>query len=237
DGTTIIADAGLSGSGRIAAGPTGRSLVGAVDFRVTADAHTTLGRQRRLDTELDRRDARDHADALARAAAAVVLTRRAPVVLTRDVDQEDVRTHPVPVAPIGPGAARRVPGRNGDGAFRILLHAILRRRIPQKHALLGAGLRDAEGGHHATLVFAHPLLLGAGEERSRDQRAHNDEGEDRDRERHTAFIMQDPTHTSPFECSGGWWRLVEVKPPPTFTILHDPPHRAAKSGDYFAAPH
>src|SRR6185312_11757275 len=183
--------------GRIAAGPTGWSLVGAVDFRVTADAYTTLGRQRRLDTELDRRDARDHADALARAATAVVLTRRGPVVLTRDVDQEGVRTHTVPAAAVATRSAWRHGIGDGHRAFRILLHAVLRRRIPHQHALLSAALGDAEGRHHATLVFTHALLLGAGEERSRDQRAHNDEGEDRDRERHTAFIMQDPTHTSP----------------------------------------
>src|SRR2546426_9006094 len=60
--------------------------------RSTLFPYTTLfrsRRKRRMDAEVDRRDAGNHADALARAAAAGDSPGRAGPVATRHIDQEE----------------------------------------------------------------------------------------------------------------------------------------------------
>src|SRR5437016_258295 len=181
-----------------------------------------------MDAEVDRRDAGNHADALARAAAAGDSPGRAGPVATRDIDQEEVRTHPVAVPAVAPGAARRGGIRNLHGVGRILRPPVHRPRIPAQHAFLRAGFGNAERRLDAALVFTDPLLLGPSEERSSDQRPNDDEREDRNCERHAALITQNPTHTVSLEVFWRFWRMVEDrggKPPlpsPTCSNLHQP---------------
>src|SRR6266545_4179518 len=121
-----------------------------------------------MDAEVDRRDARDHADALARAAAAGGQAGLTGPVAARDVDEPDVRAHLIGVAAIRPGPARRLRRSNYHGVGRILGPLVHLVGLPVEHPLLGTRFGHAERCLHSALVLTDPLLLGAGEERSRD---------------------------------------------------------------------
>src|SRR6266550_3496914 len=199
-----IADARLGRAWRVAVRPAIGVLVSAVDVGVTGQVDAALRRQGRMDPEVDWRDARDQADALPRPTAARHGTGGACAVAARDVDEEDVRAELVAEPAVAARAVWRRRIRDGDGVERIQLPLVHRVGYPAHDALLRTRLSDAEGLLYAALVLAYALLLGAGEERSRDQGSDDYEGEDRHCERHTAFVTQDPTHTLLlFECSEG----------------------------------
>ncbi len=153
-----------------------------------------------MDPEVDRREARDQADALPRAAAAGGHARGARLVAPRDVDQEDVGAQLIAVPEVSTRTARRSRRRghrvDGDGVLRIRLPFVHRVGSPAHDPLLRPGLGDTERRLDAALILTDPLLLGAGEKRSGDQRPHDNQGEDRNRERHTALVPQNPFHAS-----------------------------------------
>src|SRR5205823_13411802 len=66
--------------------------------------------------------------------------------------------------------------------------------IPMPDDVVRGSLGHAERALAVARVLAHALLLGPGEERARDQRAHNDQGDDREGERHAALRSEE--HTS-----------------------------------------
>src|SRR5213592_3121249 len=160
-----------------------------------------------MDPEVDWCETGNHPNALARTGAAGERAVGTRPIASCDVDQEDVVPELVAVPAVSPGAARCGPLRahrvDGHGVLRIHVALVHRVGFPANHALLHTRLGGAERRLHAALILAHPLLLGAGEERSGDQRPDNDQGEDRNRERHTALVPQNPFHALSFIGSDG----------------------------------
>ena len=96
---------------------------------------------------------------------------------------------------IGRQGVRRVE-RYLHRVQRVLADPVDRLRIPVPDDLVETGFRRPERLLQAAPVLADALLLRAGEERPGHQRANHDQGEDGQRQRHSAFVLQHPFHTS-----------------------------------------
>src|SRR2546421_4376590 len=186
---------------RVAGRPARRDVIVPADRRVARERIPSPAGERGADVDDQGLDLRQQPDPLPAAAAAPQQRRAAPEarrVLAGDVDQVLLLIEPIDIAGVAPRMARRygvrTHRRDPHRVERIGPDTVVRLRIPMPDDGVRGSLGHAERALAVARVFAHALLLGPREERARDQRAHHDQGDDREGERHAALVLDGPLH-------------------------------------------